>query len=376
MKELFQPDVQVGTRSALAPVVPVTSAPVEQALAPSSALAPSAASVSAVLPPLGDSALEQRSQQTMQRLSQVPAQLLEGIKLSAAGDFGSDLTQLVGLAKGLDPQKLRQGGLVDKALSLFSSTKERLMARYTTVEKQMDALTAALDTKAAVHVQRIAECDKLYALNATYYQELDAVQKQWQQHLQALQGWLQAQAQPTSTQEAEQMSEARRAAERIEKRIDDLERAKLMSQQVGPQIRLQQDNSRGLVEKFADIKAVTLPAWKNVFYLHVLQIEQAEDVKFAKSIDDMTNTALQRGADLLRQNTVEVAQSRQRAVVDIATLQHVQTQLLGAFDDVQRINDEGRAQRQAAQPQLAAMERDLMLRMALPSTSPTPKLPA
>src|SRR5690606_29108009 len=99
---------------------------------------------------------------------------------------------------------------------------------------------------------------------------------------------------------AQRLADHQRLIDRLTKRVDDLRRAMLLAKQSGPQIRISQDNARALVQKFGDIKVVTLPAWKNVFAQYVLQLEQKKTVELLGMVDNATDEALRRGADLLR----------------------------------------------------------------------------
>ena len=80
------------------------------------------------------------------------------------------------------------------------------------------------------------------------------------------------------------------------------------------------------------------------------------------AIDDATNAALRKNADLLRQNTTEIARANQRALVEMETLEHVQKQLLGAFEDVQKINEEAAAARAQTDAKLGALRDELITR--------------
>jgi len=161
---------------------------------------------------------------------------------------------------------------------------------------------------------------------------------------------------------AHAIAERRQSAVRLEKRIDDLKRAQMIAMQTAPEIRLLQNNSRMLIAKFQDIVAVTIPAWKKQFSLHILMEEQAKSAALVTAIDDATNAALRKNADLLRQNTTEIARANQRALVEMETLEHVQKQLLGAFEDVQKINEEAAAARAQTDAKLGALRDELITR--------------
>lgn len=297
-------------------------------------------------------------------LAKLPDQLMKTIRASDADEFGSDLNRLVGVAKGLDPAAMSGKGLLSKARNLFSSAKERMLAQYNSVEKQMDSLVAELDKKAVLHKQRIGDLDQLYTANMNYHQGLEDAVTKASSALQELRAQMATLGQPKDAFEAQALAEHERFADRIEKRIDDWNRAMLLSKQTAPQIRMMQDNARGLVEKLSDVKGVTVPAWKNAFSLYLLQMEQKQTVDVVNAVDEATDAALRRGATLLRQNTEDIARARQRSVVTIETLEFVQQELLGSVDAVHRINSEAKAARKAAEPKLKELEQELIARFA------------
>ncbi|MCC5611429.1 toxic anion resistance protein [Nostoc sp. CHAB 5834] len=295
-------------------------------------------------------------------LTNVSTKLLSHVKSTDAGEFGAKLNELVVLAKGLDPKDMKSKGLIGRIFGAVSLTKEKLVAQYSTVENQMDNLTGQLDGSVALFKARVLDLDGLYVSNMQYHQQLEqAVQK-----CEGLLRQVEAEYEVEKTKhvensfQAQTLGDYQRKMDHIAKRIDSLNRAMMLSKQMAPRIREMQDNSRSLVQKFGEIKDVTLPAWKNIFSLYVLQLEQKRGVELANAVDDATDEALKRGADLQRENAVAIATSRNRSVISMEALEHVQAQMLGAITDVQRIDEEGRAQRKADAPKLLAMEQELI----------------
>lgn len=365
MKPLFEPDTVVPTATASPFKTPAVQPAIRPVSAPVPVAAPAPSLRTAPMPvPLTDMELEALGSKATAGLAKLPDQLMTVIRASDAGEFGSDLNRLVALAKGLDPESVNGKGLLSRARNMFSSAKERLLAQYNSVEKQMDSLVAEMDKKAALHRQRVKELDQLYDANVAYHQGIEDAVAKASQVLAETQARLAAAGNAGDAFEAQQVSDLQRFAERVEKRIDDWKRAMLLAKQTAPQIRMMQDNARGLVEKFGDVKDVTVPAWKNAFSLYLLHMEQKQAVDVVNSVDEATDAALRRGATLLRQNTEDIARARQRSVVSLETLQFVQGELIGSVDAVQRINDEARAARKAAEPALLALENELITRFA------------
>lgn len=316
------------------------------------------------LPVVNEDEIARLGEQATSGLSQLPSKIMGSVRAADADAFGAELNQLVVVAKGLDPKSMQGKGLVSRALSFMTSTKERLLSQYNSVEKQMDALVVELEKKAEHHRARVGDLEQLYTANVTYHQSLEQAATHGEQLAAQLREAIAQYGAPSDAFDAQRVAEAQRAAERIEKRVDDLKRAMLLAKQTAPQIRLMQDNARALVQKFGDVKTVTLPAWKNTFTLYIAQLEQKKAVELINAVDDATDAALRQGADMLRENTEAIARARARSVVGIDTLEHVQRQLLGAIDDAQRIDEEARAARKAAEPKLLAMEQELISRFA------------
>ncbi|MBR0302788.1 MAG: toxic anion resistance protein, partial [Clostridia bacterium] len=72
-----------------------------------------------------------------------------------------------------------------------------------------------------------------------------------------------------------------------------------------------------------------------------------------------TNELLKKNAEALHQATVEVAKESERGIVDIETLQHTNRELISTLEEVQKIQEEGRAGRRAAEAELTKIEGEL-----------------
>jgi uncharacterized protein YaaN involved in tellurite resistance len=217
---------------------------------------------------------------------------------------------------------------------------------------------------ANVHRARIQDFDEMYKGLELYYQGLDADVKKGEEWAARLRQAVAQQAAPANAFEAQQATELKRRLERLEKRIDDLKRAMLMATQMVPQIRLSQDNARALTDTFTDIVNVSIPAWRNVFSLYLLQLEAKQSAAVANAAYDATDAAFRAQADMLLENTETVARAKQRSLVSLETAQHVQTQLVTAFDKLEQISNEGQQRRQAELPKLQELERELIARFS------------
>lgn len=313
---------------------------------------------------IDDKAIESLGSSTGTGVAKVSAKLLGTVRASDADVFGTQLNELIATSKGLDPAKLRSGGLMSRVTNLFGSVKEKMLSQYQVVESRMDTLVSEMTRHASVHKGRIADFDEMYKGLEVYYQGLDADVKKGEAWALQLQQAVAQQPVAANAFEAQQATELKRRLERLEKRVDDLRRAMLMATQMVPQIRLSQDNARALTDTFTDIVNVSIPAWRNVFSLYLLQLEAKQSAAVANAAYDATDAAFRAQADMLLENTETVARVKQRSLVSLETAQHVQTQLMTAFDKLEQISKEGQQRRKDELPKLQELERELIARFS------------
>ena len=370
MKPLFSSDEEANAASAL-PVAPAPAmTPLLNPAGPLDLLPASLPQASAAplvrvdISGIDDKAIEALGGSTGSGVAKVSAKLLGTVRASDADVFGAQLNELIATSKGLDPAKLRSGGLMSRVTNMFGSVKEKMLSQYQVVESRMDTLVAEMTRHANVHRGRIQDFDEMFTGLETYYQCLDADVKKGEGWAAQLRQAVAQQAVAANAFEAQQATELKRRLERLEKRIDDLRRAMLMATQMVPQIRLSQDNARALTDTFTDIVNVSVPAWRNVFSLYLLQLEAKQSAAVANAAYDATDAAFRAQADMLLENTETVARAKQRSLVSLETAQHVQTQLMTAFDKLEQISNEGQQRRKDELPKLQELERELIARFS------------
>ncbi len=368
MKPLFSSDEEgqtppVSTAAPTPSLAPLLNPAVSSDMLP--ATLPEASPVPVVrvdISGIDDKAIEMLGGSTGTAVAKVSAKLLSTVRASDADVFGTQLNELIATSKGLDPAKLKSGGLLSRMSNMFGSVKEKMLSQYQVVESRMDTLVSEMNRHASVHKARITDFDEMFRGLEIYYQGLDADVKKGEGWVVKLQQAVAQQPVATNAFESQQATELKRRLERLEKRIDDLRRAMLMATQMVPQIRLSQDNARALTDTFTDIVNVSIPAWRNVFSLYLLQLEAKQSADVANAAYDATDAAFRAQADMLLENTESVARVKQRSLVSLETAQHVQTQLITAFDKLEQISKEGQQRRRDELPKLQQLERELIER--------------
>ena len=210
--------------------------------------------------------------------------------------------------------------------------------------------------------------DTMYEKNLEYFKELSlyiiAGEKKIEELRNVTLPELQKKAQESGEQlDAQKVNDMKNMINRFEKKIYDLKTTRIISIQMAPQIRLLQNNEAELVEKIQGSLTNTIPLWKNQMVL-ALGINNAKQAIGAqKAVTDLTNSMLQKNSEILKQGSIEIAEESERAIVDVATLQKTNKDIIDTLDQVIQIHENGRVKRQEAEVELANIEKELKEKM-------------
>lgn len=297
------------------------------------------------------------------KISQFSDKILEDVKTKDTGAISDMLTNLVAELKGFDVDEGKKGGF----LGLFKKAGNsitQLRAKYDKVEENVAQIILSLQNH---QKQLISDCkmlDELYAQNEQYYHELTLyiiageikLKKLREEELPPMLAKAQQTADPADAQAANDFSQL---IERFEKRIHDLKLTRMVSVQMGPQIRLMQNNDNVLAERIQSTIANTIPLWKSQMVI-AMGMQHAESALNAqKSVTDMTNELLRSNAERLKMGTIETAREAERGVVDLETIRTANTALIDTLTEVQKIQREGAQKRAAASIELGRLEKEL-----------------
>ncbi len=214
----------------------------------------------------------------------------------------------------------------------------------------------------------IAMLDKMYQLNMAYFKELSMYilagkKKLAEVRANELQQAMDKAKQSGLPEDAQAARDLADQCERFEKKLYDLELTRNISLQMGPQIRLLQNNNTMMAEKIQSTIVNTIPLWKNQMVLALGLAHSQQAMQAERAVTDMTNELLKKNADALKMGTIETAKESQRGVVDIETLQQTNKSLIETLDELNKIQTEGRAKRAAAEQELTRIEDELKQKM-------------
>ena len=299
---------------------------------------------------------------TQKKMADFSENALDKVRSKDLGEVGALLTDVVAELKDFDVDEDEKGffGLLKKTTNKL----EKMKLQYAKAETNINQITNVLESHQVQLMKDISVLDKMYELNLTYFKELSMYILAGKKKLEDVRnGELQSLIQKAQISGLPEDAQAARDLEamctRFEKKIHDLELTRTISMQTAPQIRLVQNNDTMMVEKIQSTIVNTIPLWKSqmVIALGVEHSTQAAEAQ--REVADMTNLLLKKNAEKLKLATVETARESERGVVEIETLKATNQALIETFDEVMKIQEEGRQKRKEAEAEMLRMENEL-----------------
>ncbi|MBR1709326.1 MAG: toxic anion resistance protein [Clostridia bacterium] len=298
------------------------------------------------------------------KISQFSDRILEDVKTKDTGAISDMLSKLVAELKGFDPDAGKKGSGLFGLFKKAGSDLTQMKAKFDKIEVNITEIINTLQGHQKQLISDSQMLDGLYSENEEYYHELTLyiiagelkLKKLREEDLPPLLAKAQETADPADAQAANDFAQL---IDRFEKRVHDLKLTRMVSVQMGPQIRLMQTNDNVLAERIQSTIANTIPLWKSQMVI-ALGMQHAEEALHAqKAVTDMTNDLLKSNAEKLKTGTIETAREAERGIIDMETIRIANTSLIETLTEVQKIQREGAQKRAEASVELGRLEKEL-----------------
>ena len=298
---------------------------------------------------------------TQKKMADFSDAALTNVRTQDLGEVGDLIVSVVGELKGFDAEE-------EKGFFGFfrkqADKLELMKTKFAKAEVNVAKIGEALEGHQMRLMKESAMFDQMYKQNLAYFKELTMYILAGKQKLDEVRSGklqeLQATAQRTGlAEDAQAARDLADKCDRFEKKIYDLELTRTISMQTAPQIRMLQNNDNIMVEKIQTTLMNTIPLWKNQMVISLGIAHATEAAAAQRQVTDVTNALLKQNAERLHMASVETAKEAERGIVDIETLKATNAKLIQTFDDVLKIQADGRAKRLAAETEMLKMENDL-----------------
>ncbi|MBV9564784.1 MAG: toxic anion resistance protein [Bradyrhizobium sp.] len=284
------------------------------------------------------------------------------------GATGKLLSDVLAKARGLDPADLKDKGFLARLFSSAEARLRRFTERFNDVASQIDRIGLDLDRNKEVLRRDIALLDELFEQTKTALGQLDA-------HIAAGKGFaddfrggkLVEMERATKSQAesadgmlaAQTYQDAVQALDRLEKRIFYLQQARQIGIQQLPQIRIVQSGDETLIENLQATTELTIPVWKQKMILLLGLNRQKSALDLQKTVTDATNQMMRQASEMMKTQAIEIERQSQRGIIDIATLEKTNRDLIDTISGVLSVQEQGRAKRAEIEKRMAQLTDEL-----------------
>ena len=297
-------------------------------------------------------------------MEQYSNQFLTSVRTYNSGEVGTLINDLLAELNYIDVDELEQGAFknflthIPFVKNLILDAK-KMFAKYDTVISNIDQITNKIKAGRLNSIKDNSSLQTMFDSNINYIRQMEELIISGKLKLEELtQKLAQMEGRPADYQDYE-IADLRDFVSRLDKRLADLKVVRFIMLQSLAQIRVVQNNNTSIAEKAQSIISTTIPVWKNQLTIAVALQRQKANVEMQKKISDTTNTILQKNAELLKQNSIDVAKENEKTVVSIDTLKRTTQSLIETLNEVKRIHEEGAQNRRALDSDLQNLETEL-----------------
>lgn len=291
-------------------------------------------------------------------------EFLASVRTFNSGEVGTLINDLLSELNYIDVDELEQGTfkqILSKIpfLNKLVVDTKKLFQKYDTVVGNIDKITTKIKSGRLNSIKDNSSLQTMFDSNVSYIKQMEDLIISGQLKYNELSEQLaQMEANP-STHNDYEIADLRDFTIRVDKRLADMKIVRFIMMQSLAQIRVVQNNNTSIAEKAQSIISTTIPVWKNQLTIAVALQRQKANVEMQKKISDTTNTILQKNAEMLKQNSIDVARENEKTVVSVETLKRTTQSLIETLNEVKKIHEEGTQSRRLLDTELQSLETEL-----------------
>jgi len=289
---------------------------------------------------------------------------LSSVRTYNSGEVGGLINELLTELNYIDVSELEQGGFksfISKIPFLKNLVVDvkKLFQKYDVVVNNIDKITNKIKAGRLNSIKDNSSLQTMFDSNVGYIHQMEELIISGQLKYNELSIKLaEMEGRPADYQDYE-IADLRDFLSRLDKRLADMKIVRFIMLQSLAQIRVVQNNNTSIAEKAQSIVSTTIPVWKNQLTIAVALQRQKANVEMQKKISDTTNTILQKNAEMLKQNSIDVAKENEKTVVSLETLKLTTKSLIDTLNEVKKIHEEGAQSRRVLDGELKTLEEEL-----------------
>ena len=290
---------------------------------------------------------------------------LAAVRTPQSGEIGTLITDLLSELNYIDVDELKEPSALTKVIrkipiiNKLVKNVEKILHKYDSIAENVDTISKKIAVTRLSSLRDNNALQTMFENNVVYGKQIEDLIVAGKIKLNEVNSTLSEMIENQDKYEPHQIQDVQEFAHNLERRLSDMMALRYVIKQSLPQIRTVQYNNIAIADKAQSIIATTIPVWKNQLSIAVALHNQRENIEAHRKITETTNTILKKNAEMLRQNSTDVARENERSVIDIETLRDTTRQLIDTIKEVKQIHEEGAAKRKAAEEEILKIESEL-----------------
>lgn len=292
--------------------------------------------------------------------------LLSTVRTSDINDeLGGYIDNLLAEIGSIDVEELKpKKGLMGKLvrfplLRKLITNVEKVWKKYDSIEKNLDEIAGKIQATRLMSISINNSLQKEFQHNLEYAKLVEDHIIAGKLKLEELSRELDMMIANPTKYESYEISDMQNFIHNLDRRISDLTIMHHIFKESLPKIRIIQNNNIQTANKAQSIITTTLPIWRYELAMAVALTKQRKAVEIQKKVADFTNELIKKNADLLHQNSVDIARENERGVVDLETLRHSTQKIIDTIRECKEIHTQGVKQRREIEVEIIKLDTEL-----------------
>ena len=287
------------------------------------------------------------------------------VRSPQANEMGELITNLLSELEYVDIDDLKTPSTLKRfisrvpIISKFIKSIDKILTKYDSVASNIDTISKKITATKLSSLRDNTTLQLMFDNNVKYIKHLEDLILAGKIKLDEVNATLSSMIEHQNEYEPHQIQDLQEFANNLEKRVNELQTLRIVIKQSLSQIRVVQYNNIAVANKAQTIIDTTIPLWKNQLSIAVALYRQKQNIEAHKKVVDTTNTIILKNAELLKQNSVNVAKENERNVINLETLRESTRQLIDTIKEVKKIHEEAATNRKNTESELLKIEDEL-----------------
>ncbi|MGE7919444.1 toxic anion resistance protein [Viridibacillus sp. NPDC093762] len=297
------------------------------------------------------------------KLSRFSDRILDTMTVSKLDQSSELLNQLEKLMNKFDKNELtKEPGMLDKIFKRAKQKVDALFSKYNTLGKEIEKIHAQFMIIEEELKSNNRDLEGLYQEDIEYYFELEkyivAAEMKLDEVKTSFIPECEARVSGGNQMARIELENLRTVQELLERKVDDLEKARMVAVIAAPQIKTMQRGNNDLIAKINSAFVTTIPVFKMGIINAVNARRQKLHADSLNAFEDRANQMLQDVTSDIMQQSVDIARRSGSSSIKMETIENMWDTIVTGIDEYKAVKQEQAVQRVEDKKRLETIRED------------------